>query len=546
MRARSRRRAGSRSACDDACTVVEAIRGQGALRGGQETTVTQDEIAARLGRDIPSLRTHTARGTMVNSAFQIGLSGLSVLQRLVVAAFLTRSEVGIWGLVLTTVVTLAFLKDLGIADKYIQQSEPDQEIAFQKAFTLELFSGMAFFLLVALALPVFAVVYGHSEIILPGIVATVAVPIMAFESAAWVPYRRLQYTRQRFLTAVDPLVTFAVTVAMAVAGAGYWCFVGGILAGSLSGALVCTVTSPYPLRLRLDRDTIRQYASFSGPLVGAGVSTLLIVQGSTIAAAHVVGVAGVGAIVLATGIATFAERVDGIVSQTIYPAVCAVVDRRELLAEIFVKTNRVALMWAMPFGVGLALFSDDLVHFVLGERWRAAAGLIAAFGLTCAVGQVGFNWPIFQRALNDTRPLLIGSLISVAEALVVWLPLIIAFGLTGFAAGFATSIAVQLVLRGYYLRRLFYGFKILRQLARAMAPTIPAAALVLALRLVTPAGHDLPRTVAILVAYIIAAAAFTVLFERSLVREMVGYLRGRTAVSPVPTVVTPPGRPAGA
>ena len=506
----------------------------------------QNEVEARLGRPVASLRTHTARGTIVNSAFQIGLSGLAALQRLVVAAFLTRSEVGVWGLVLAIVVTLAFLKDLGIGDKYIQQSEPDQATAFQKAFTLELFSSLAFFLLVALILPVFAVIYGHTEIILPGIAVTAAVPIMAFESAAWIPYRRLQYARQRFLTAIDPVVTFAVTVGLAAAGAGYWCFVGGILAGSLSGGLVCTLSCPYPLRLRFDRETVRAYARFSGPLVGAGLSTLLIVQGSTIAATHVVGLAGVGAIVLATGIATFAERVDGIVSQTVYPAVCAVVNRRQLLAEIFVKTNRVALMWAMPFGAGLALFSDDLVHFVLGERWRPAAGLIAAFGLTCAIGQVGFNWPIFQRALNETRPLLVGSLASVAVFLVVWLPLIIAFGLTGFAAGFAATTAFQLVLRGYYLRRLFRGFRILRQLARAVAPTIPAAALVLGVRVVAPAGHDLPRTLAILIAYVAAAVAFTVLFERSLVKELVGYLRGRTAVSPVPAMVTPPGRPAGA
>ena len=66
------------------------------------------------------------------------------------------------------------------------------------------------------------------------------------------------------------------------------------------------------------------------------------------------------------------------------------------------------------------------------------------------------------------------------------------------------------------------------------------------MRVVAPAGHDLPRTLAMLTAYVVAAVAFTLLFERSLVKELVGYLRGRTAVSPVPAMVTPPGRPAGA
>src|SRR5918911_3136770 len=129
----------------------------------------QDEISARLGRDVPSLRLHTARGTIINSAFQIGLSALGALQRVIVAAFLARSEFGVWGLVISIIVTLAFLKDLGIADKYIQQSEPDQEEAFQKAFTLELLSSIAFLLLVAVLAPLLALIYGHPSIILPAV-----------------------------------------------------------------------------------------------------------------------------------------------------------------------------------------------------------------------------------------------------------------------------------------------------------------------------------------------------------------------------------------
>ena len=87
---------------------------------------------------------------------------------------------------------------------------------------------------------------------------------------------------------------------------------------------MCVTTSPYRIRLRFERGTVRRYASFSLPLVGAGLSRLLVVQGALIVANHVGGLAGVGAIGLATTYAVFADRVDAIVSQTIYPAVCAV------------------------------------------------------------------------------------------------------------------------------------------------------------------------------------------------------------------------------
>jgi hypothetical protein len=42
----------------------------------------------------------------------------------------------------------------------------------------------------------------------------------------------------------------------------------------------------------------------------------------------------------------FTERLDTIVSDTLYPTVCAVADCPALLFEAFVKSNRLALMWA--------------------------------------------------------------------------------------------------------------------------------------------------------------------------------------------------------
>src|SRR5437868_12747425 len=129
-----------------------------------------------------TLRAHAARGTLINSGFQIGLAGLGMLRRVVIAAFLTREEFGIWGIIVTTLITLSWLKQLGIADKYVQQDEPDQELAYQKAFTLEFLISIAFFVLIVIVMPVYAVAYGHTEIILPGVLVAASVPISAFET----------------------------------------------------------------------------------------------------------------------------------------------------------------------------------------------------------------------------------------------------------------------------------------------------------------------------------------------------------------------------
>jgi O-antigen/teichoic acid export membrane protein len=471
------------------------------------------------------MRRHAARGTLINSAFQVGLAGLGLLRRLLIAAFLTRGEFGVWGIIIATLITLSWLKELGIADKYVQQSEPDQEAAYQKAFTLELMLSLAFFAILAVALPIYGAAYGHAEIIVPGIVLALSVPISAFESALWIPYRRMQFVRQRTLASVDPVVAFVVTVVLGALGTGYWCLVIGTVAGSVAGAIVATVSSPYKPRLRFHKGTFREYASFSWPVLGFQVTNLAGVQAVLLVGAHTVGIAGLGSMALAASISAFADRVDTIVSGTIYPAVCAVVDRTELMLEAFVTSNRLALMWGMPFGVGLALFAADLVHYGLGDRWAPAIGLLAAFGLIAGFRQIAFNWHIFMRAVNNTRPLFVVAVTNLAVIAAIAIPLMFAFGLTGYAIGMAASAVVQVVQRGYYMRRLFPGYRPIGHLVRAIAPVVLPAGLVLVARFVA-GGRTPARAAAEVALYVVATLAATWVLERKLIAEMLGYLGG--------------------
>ena len=499
--------------------------------GGSGKGMSARDVAVATGRLDPSvqnLRVHTARGTIINSAFQVGLALLGLLKRVGVAAFLTREEFGVWGILLASLVTLVWIKQVGIMDKYIQQAEPDQETAFQKAFTLELIVSSAYFALCCLVLPLYAVAYGHSEIILPGVVLSTAVLLTAFQTPAWIPYRQMRYVQQRVLSSVDPVVSVFVTIGLAAAGLGYWALVYGSVAGALAGAVVCVASCRYRLRWRFDRETVREYASFSLPLMGQGISRLIVVQGALLAANASAGLAGVGVIGLAVSFAVFADRVSQIISQTIYPAVCAVADRVDQLAEVFTKSNRLGLMWAMPFATGLALFSGDLVDFVLGDQWESSVGTVAAVALICGFGQIAFNWTVFMRAANQTKPLFIASLLDLGVFFVALLPLTLAYGLNGYVAGFAIGAIVQIAARGYYMSRLLHGFGVIGHAVRAIAPVFPAAGVVLLLRLATEGVERTPtQALAELVLFFLATAFFTWVFERRLVAEVIGYVRGR-------------------
>ena len=467
------------------------------------------------------MRRLAARGVVINGAVDVALSSLGLLRGFIVAAFLSTTEYGTFGVLAAALGTLLWLKQVGVGDKDVQQQEDDQEHAFHVAFTLELLLGGFFLLLVLAVIPLMVWVYGEPQLLAPGLVCSLAIVGAALQSPVWPYYRSMNFLRQRTLQAVDPIVGFVITIVLAIAGAGYWALVFGLVGGSLAGAAVAVAASPYRLRLRWEPATMREYVSFSWPLLASAFAGVVIAQSATLVAEFEVGLAGVGAVALASSIVAYTGRVDQLVTNTLYPAICAVRDRAGTLSEVFVKSNRLALSFGLPFGVGLALFAEGLIVDLLGERWRPALGLIQVFALIAAVDQLGFNWTAFYRALGRTRPIAVVNVTMAVVFVSVALPLLVSRGLEGLALGMAITTAAGLVLRLFFVQRLFPGAPLVREAARAAVPTaLGAAAVVLVVEHVA--------------LYVALVAAATWLLQGPLVREALGYLGRRAAAHAEP------------
>ncbi len=471
-----------------------------------------------------SRRRATARGTVVNGAFLTGLQTLTLIKSFVAAAFIAASDYGVWGLLILGIGALTLLKQ-GLGDKFIQQDEHDEAVAFQHAFTFELTANLVVMALMLAALPVLGLITGEWAVLAPGVVFAAALPAMALKAPIWIFYRRMHFARQRTVEAVEPIVALLVTVGLAIAGAGYWSLVAGYFAGAWAVAAVAVAVSPYPLRIRFDRRVARSYFEFAWPVVVANGGVMLIPSLLIVVGQEVVGLAGAGLITLAGSIASYTDRVDAMITETLYPAICRVRDRADLLREAFVKSNRLDLMWGVPLGIGIALFAKDLIDFGLGDEWRAGLVLIQVFALTSAANHIGYNWAAFLRATGDTRPLAIAGPIVVATFLLVTLPLFVAFKLDGLAAGIAAMTGVSLIVRAHFVRRLFPTLSLARQGARGLAPVLPGLLVTLALRAAAPGPRTLTHALLEFLVFLFVTAASTLIAERRLLRELVGYLR---------------------
>ena len=462
-----------------------------------------------------------------NAVFAIGLQGLAFLRGFIVAIFLVPSDYGVWAVIVVAYTSIGQLFRAGIVDKYIQQDDDDDdELAFQKAFTLEAILTGGVGILLAIATPVLAVIYRTPEIIAPGLVALLAVPGTILQTPIWAYARELEFRRARILSSVDPFVGIVATIAGAVAGLGYWSFVLGSVCASWAGAAVVVRHSPYPLRFRFDRVTAREYVQFSWPLLLSSLSSSILMQGVTLFARGAVGLAGIGAMSLANSIRLYTEFANGIISSTMYPAVAAVKEQKDLLFESFVKSNRLSLMWGVPLGIGATLFAEELIRYILGEEWLPATVLFQAVGIVSAISHIAFNWDDYVRIHGDTRPIAKYAWITLVFWGIAPIPLMLADGLRGYSAGILLVSVLTLMLRGYFLRRMFSGFAMLPHVVRALLPTVPAVAAVLAVRALEPFERGGAVALAELALYLAVTVVATWFAERALLREVLGYVRG--------------------
>ena len=484
--------------------------------------VVEDELAAQPGL---GLRAKAARGTLVNGGFIVSVHALGVLRGIVVAGLLTVAEYGVWGLLTAAYGTLAWLAAIGLDDKYIQQDHPDQEEAFQIAFTLQCLLCACFTGLALAAIPVFALLYDAPEMIGPGLVLAAALPAVALQTPLWVFVRRLEFMRQRRLQIWDPVVSFVVAIVLAAFGLGVWALVIATLAGVWTAAVVAVRASPYPLRFRRSAfASLREYAEFSWPLFLGSASAVAAGQVPLLIASRRLGTAAVGAITLATTLAMFAHRVDEVITGSMYPAIARARDDARAMWEAFSMSNRLALLWAAPFGAGAVLFSEDLVVHLLGERWLPAVPLMQFLGAAAALNQIAFNWTAFFRAHSRTRPIAVAQTVMLAAVLAIAVPLLIDQGLEGYGLGWLIATVLFVAVRLGFVATLFPAPRVAADVGRALAPTVPALAAVLLVRAAGGARGPVQALVEVCLFGVVAVAA-TVLLERRLLATALALLR---------------------
>jgi PST family polysaccharide transporter/lipopolysaccharide exporter len=478
-------------------------------------------VTDRLPFPRSELRSRTVRGVGVNAVFLVVVEAATLAQGLIVARVLGPSQIGLYGIVSITAMTLIALKRVGIDEAYVQQAEADQESEFQRAFTLEMILSVLFAVLIAVSAPILVAVYNDDRLLALTLAVSYLPIAFALQAPLWIFFRRMDFVRQRSLQAVVPVVTFVVTIPLVLAGVGVWSLVIGAFAGNVAAVVLSIRLSPYRLAFRYDRAAARRYFAFSWPIFVVTAGGLITGQGQILAFKLEGGLAAAGFLALAVALTRYADRADQIISPAIYPAICAVADRTATLEELFVKSCRASAVWSVGFGALFVLFAPDLVHFALGSKWNGAVLLLQGLAVVAALYQLGFGWIAFARGMGRPRPPALEAVVAVSVFALVAVPALAIWGRGAYVAAMIGSSLGVLAVRAYFVRRLLPGVNLPRLVARSVWPLVPAAGSVVVLRLILWGGHrSLAQAISEAVLFIAVYVWATWIGERDLIGDL--------------------------
>jgi len=256
--------------------------------------------------------------------------------------------------------------------------------------------------------------------------------------------KELKFAKVAGCEAAQAVTGALASLALAIAGKGYWALVLGNLTGvAIQTALILASRRPGVSRPR--PSGIGAAVSFSRDVLASRLLWYVYDNADFLVAGKMLGTAQLGAYRLAW---TFASMpLDKIVSLVghVTPAVLAAVqDKPSELRRYVLRISEAVSFAVFPIGVGLALVADDFVRVVLGQAWVAAAAPLRILAVYASVRAVSPIWSQVLLVTGDTRFLM---RVSALGALVLPVAFLWAsrWGLSGIALAWVVCHPVAVV-----------------------------------------------------------------------------------------------------
>jgi O-antigen/teichoic acid export membrane protein len=423
----------------------------------------------------------TAQGAGWVVAWRMTTRMLGLISTLVLARLLVPADFGLVALAYACSATLEACTYAGVEQQIIRSAAPSRAL-YDTAFTLNLIRALAIAVMLALGAGPLATFFGDPRLE-PVLLTLTLLPLVnGFSNIGTVDFQRnLAFHREFQMMILPRLITFCVSLGVALVFRTYWALVLSMVAGRLSYLVMSYLMHPY--RPRLSLAAWRELAGFSFWVWALAVVSVVRDRADSFIVGRQLGPGSLGVYSLGAEVATLpASEVVGPICRASLPGLAA--SQREggdsATRDAFFRIIALTALLMLPAGVGMAMMAAPLVFLTVGPNWLEAVPLVAVLGFAGVVLPFGNISQVLLTSLGRMR-LLFGIYLVAAVARLALMSVFIPWlGLIGAACALGIGFLLDAVMLTHFATRLLRVSPV-AVLGRCWRPAVASAVMALVL-----------------------------------------------------------------
>ena len=398
------------------------------------------------------LGSQIAKGATWMVLQRMAVRSIGLLSTIILARLLIPEDFGLVALATGLIVVLDSLLEMGFEIALIQR-QTDDKSQYDTAWTLSVIRGVVMGAALLMAARPLAHLYEDPRLI--QIVAWLAVAslISGFQNIGCIEFRReLRFDREFTLLVWSKVISFLVTLIMALTWADYRALVAGIVVGKAVTVNLSYIMHPY--RPSLSLKGCKGFLNFSKWLAANNIAVVVHQRLDTFVIGKILGTGPLGFYTVAYEISNLATtELIWPITRVLFPGFARISGDRARLARGFIDSIGAMAFLAIPLGVGIALTAPHIVGLFLGEKWLVIIPLIQILTLYGLINLPTANSGSLYLALGRPDVLVKRSLPSVLVLIPGLIFGTMQFGSIGAAWALVISAVINFIMNFYFIRR---------------------------------------------------------------------------------------------
>jgi lipopolysaccharide exporter len=380
---------------------------------------------------------------------------VGLLSTLVLARVLVPHDFGIVAMAMSFVALLELLGAFGFDVALIQRQTTERRY-WDTVWTLEVILGVCVAGIMIVGSPAVASFFKEPALVAVLCVLAIGSVAQGLQNIGLVAFRtEMRFDREFKFLIAKKLISFVVTVPLAIALDSYWALVIGQTVGRIAGTALSYWVHPYRPRLSLAAGG--ELFHFSKWVLAINFVQYLRERSSDWIIGRVAGPSALGAFNISYELASLpSTELVAPINRAVFPAYAQLAKgggdslRREYLSVI-----AMIVLIATPAILGITVTAPLLVPVMLGPNWSQAVPVLMLLGFFGFTNMIQSNAQAAYLALGRADiPAKLNAL-NVAVQLAAVIPLTIAYGVVGAAAAYLITAALNIPIAvGVILRML--------------------------------------------------------------------------------------------